>query len=117
MHQPAWPDQAGLSALSTGRMITFFSAKGGNGTSTLCVNLANMLAQQIASKTMLVVDMALPMGSLSLITGVHRDSSIVKLMAEAQSFDPVSLAPYCAFLEPWTCPFYQVHVIQGSAGT
>jgi pilus assembly protein CpaE len=91
----------GSQPLSTGRTITFFSAKGGNGTSTLCVNLANMLVQEVAPKTMLVVDMALPMGSLSLITGVHRDSSIVKLLAETQSFDPVSLGPYCAYLEPW----------------
>lgn len=91
----------GSQPLSSGRIITFFSAKGGNGTSTLCANLANMLALQIAPKTLLVVDMALPLGSLSLITGVHKDSSIVKLMSELRSFDPASMTPYFAFLEPW----------------
>lgn len=54
-----------------GKLLVFMSAKGGTGTSSLCVNVAQMLARKAAPKTVAVVDLVLPLGSLSYIVGVE----------------------------------------------
>jgi pilus assembly protein CpaE len=52
-----------------GVLIVFSSAKGGIGTSSLCANLAHGLAAGLQSSTVSLIDLVLPMGSISSITG------------------------------------------------
>lgn len=64
----------------SGLVIVFLSANGGIGTSSLCANIAMNVAQQIHPSTVSVVDMVLPMGSLSEIMGADdADFNIIKL--------------------------------------
>lgn len=52
-----------------GKLVAFISAKGGMGTSTLCVNLAMCAAQAKQEKRVAVLDLVLPIGSISTIIG------------------------------------------------
>jgi pilus assembly protein CpaE len=52
-----------------GKLITFLSAKGGTGTSSLCANIAMCLASEKTDKTVAVIDLVLPIGSLANIVG------------------------------------------------
>lgn len=94
---------------SSGRLISFISAKGGNGTSTLCLNLAHMLARQVAPKTILVVDMVLPLGSLAIMTGSHQDKSIAELTTEGEPYNHLKLKNYLVPVESWN-----FSIIEGS---
>jgi pilus assembly protein CpaE len=85
-----------------GKLISFFSAKGGNGTSTLCLNLANSLADQIQPKTVLVVDLVLPLGSAAIMTGVAHQGSIASLTVDRQSLDTQKLKDYLLPVENWS---------------
>jgi pilus assembly protein CpaE len=93
----------------TGRLISFFSPKGGTGTSTLCLNLAHLLAQQVETKTVLVADLVLPLGSLATMAGLHQGSSIARLTTEEGSYDSVDLKEFLVPSEDWN--FY---ILQGS---
>jgi pilus assembly protein CpaE len=97
------------SALLKGRLVSFFSAKGGNGTSTLCLNLAHMLAQQVKPKTVLVADMVLPLGSLAIVTGSQKGGSIVELTIEGEPYDHVKLKKFLEPAEAWN-----FSILQGS---
>jgi len=52
-----------------GLLIPFLSAKGGLGTSSLCVNLASCIAAVEPDRRVAVMDLVLPMGSLAEIVG------------------------------------------------
>jgi pilus assembly protein CpaE len=81
-----------------GRLIGFFSAKGGNGTSTLCVNMATAFAQIVLPEEVVVVDLVLPLGSLSSITGTSSTSSIAKI---PYSFPKISLDEFITHSKVW----------------
>jgi len=97
------------SQLPKGRLISFFSAKGGMGTSTLCLNLAHMLARQVAPKTVLVTDMVLPLGSLSIMTGSQQGRSIAELTTEGEPYDYKKLKNFLAPARDW-----HFSILQGS---
>jgi len=63
----------------SGKLISFLSAKGGTGTSSLCVNLAQLLAELESPARVAVVDLVLPIGSLSQIVGAEGEQSIVSV--------------------------------------
>jgi pilus assembly protein CpaE len=52
-----------------GKLITFLSAKGGTGTSSLCANIAMCLATEKTDKKVAVIDLVLPIGSIAHIVG------------------------------------------------
>ena len=52
-----------------GKVIVFLSAKGGTGTSSLLANIAMCLASDQLDKTVAVMDLVLPIGSISHIVG------------------------------------------------
>jgi pilus assembly protein CpaE len=52
-----------------GKLITFLSAKGGMGTSSLCANLAMCTAHTLEDKRVAVFDLVLPIGSIANIIG------------------------------------------------
>jgi pilus assembly protein CpaE len=49
------------------------SAKGGTGTSSLCVNIGMNMASQLQHATVAVADLVLPMGSVASIVGAGED--------------------------------------------
>lgn len=87
--------------LPVGKLVTFFSAKGGMGTSTLCVNLAHMLSLQIEPKTILVADLVLPIGSITTMVGASEKESLPKLTNDARSLDFTILKQYIQPIEAW----------------
>ncbi|MBK7319341.1 MAG: response regulator [Anaerolineales bacterium] len=60
-----------------GLLIVFLSAKGGAGTSSLCANLAMTLCQNQPEARVAVVDLVLPIGSISSIVGYEGEINIV----------------------------------------
>lgn len=52
-----------------GLLFAFLSAKGGTGTSSLCVNIGMNIAKHIGQSTVAVADLVLPIGSIATIVG------------------------------------------------
>lgn len=71
--------RGGTSPLKPGRMIVFFGAKGGVGTSSLCLNFAHEIASLDLQHQAVVVDLVLPMGDLAPQTGTVSPVDIVQL--------------------------------------
>ncbi|MGA9398168.1 MAG: AAA family ATPase [Anaerolineaceae bacterium] len=90
-----------------GSLVSFYSAKGGTGTSTLCLNLAHMLAGQVAPQKVLVVDMVIPLGSLAIMTGSHPEKSIVGLTTEDRSYNEINLRNNLSPIEGWNFSFIE----------
>lgn len=61
------PESGGMH--ERGLLITFLSAKGGAGTSSLCANLAMTIKEQNPEARVVVVDLVLPIGSIAQIVG------------------------------------------------
>lgn len=62
-----------------GLLLAFLSAKGGTGTSSLCANIATMVATGQPDATVAVVDLVLPIGSIAQIVGYQGQENIVTL--------------------------------------
>jgi pilus assembly protein CpaE len=60
-------------------VIGFMGAKGGVGTSSICVNIAHLIAQAVGSGKTVVLDLVLPIGSLCEITGTMGPPDVVDL--------------------------------------
>jgi len=70
-----------------GLLIVFLTAKGGTGTSSLCANIAMNIATNEPEARVVVVDMVLPIGSISPIVGYdgHQDVVSVAELGPAQT--------------------------------
>lgn len=76
--EPAAAAAPAEPARPPGKLISFLSAKGGTGTSSLCVNIAQMVGELARPKPVAVVDLVLPIGSLHYIVGVDTpDKNVV----------------------------------------
>jgi Flp pilus assembly CpaE family ATPase len=62
-----------------GLLITFLSAKGGTGTSSLCANVAMNIKQAEPDARIVVVDLVLPIGSIGQIVGYEGNTNIVSV--------------------------------------
>jgi Flp pilus assembly CpaE family ATPase len=93
--------QSATGPLPSGKLISFFSAKGGTGTSTLCLNLAHMITKQVAQKSTLVVDLVLPLGSLAIMTGVQDRDSIARLSIQRASEDSQKMKDFLLPTSTW----------------
>ncbi len=60
-----------------GKLITFLSAKGGTGTSSLCANIAMCLGSEKADKKVAVIDLVLPIGSIANMVGYTERLNLV----------------------------------------
>ncbi len=69
----------GTAASRLGHLITFISAKGGVGTSSICANVASRLARLDQNMSVVAVDLCLPIGSLAAITGVKSPIDLYQL--------------------------------------
>ncbi|MBI1802687.1 MAG: response regulator [Chloroflexi bacterium] len=73
-----------------GKVITFCAAKGGVGTTSICVNTAASLAKQKAPARVVCVDLVLPVGSISDMMGLEPEDSIAML----SNLEPSLLDPF-----------------------
>ena len=62
-----------------GYLIVFLSAKGGTGTSSLCVNYAMSIHHNKPESKVVVVDMVLPLGSVAPIVGYQGEVNLVSV--------------------------------------
>jgi pilus assembly protein CpaE len=94
-----------------GVLIAFLSANGGMGTSSLCANIAMSVAQHTHPSKVAVMDMVLPMGSLSQIMGADDvNFNIVKASEQpAESFTAEYFQNNLI-----TPPHWLVHLLPGS---
>ena len=60
-------------------VIGFMGTKGGVGTSSICVNIAHLIAQEAGPGKTVVLDLVLPIGSLGEITGMMGSPDVVDL--------------------------------------
>lgn len=64
-----------------GLLVVFLSAKGGTGTSSLCANIAHNVAKAQGNLDVAVMDMVMPIGSISSIVGFEGDFNLVTAAA------------------------------------
>ncbi len=75
------PARAGdLFSRAEGYLLAFLSAKGGVGTSSLCINLADSLGRE--EDLVCLADLVLPIGSVAPIVGYVGEYNLVKLAAQ-----------------------------------
>lgn len=65
-----------------GLLFVFLSAKGGTGTSSLCANIAMCVGKTNSTKSVAVIDMVLPIGSIANIVGYTDHMNIVTASAQ-----------------------------------
>jgi Flp pilus assembly CpaE family ATPase len=68
-----------LSRLPSNQIIAFLGAKGGVGTSSICINTAHHIGLDAGAETTLVCDLVLPLGSLRWITGARETLTLLEL--------------------------------------
>lgn len=79
----------GAAASRLGFLVTFVSAKGGVGVSSICANVASRLARLDQDMSVVAVDLGLPIGSLAAITGVKSPTDLYQLT----EIEPADLTP------------------------
>ncbi len=72
-----------------GKLISVMSAKGGVGTSSIAANLAQSVATIAPTKRVALVDLVLPLGSISQIVGAVSPGTIV----DATRVNPAQMTP------------------------
>jgi CheY-like chemotaxis protein len=85
-----------------GRLICFLSAKGGVGTSVLCLNLASSLVRRTHARSILAVDLVRPFGSLGLLSAAEPRPDVMDLAEmEVADLTPEMLASRLPVLPGW----------------
>jgi pilus assembly protein CpaE len=96
-HSLAAGRPAGASAKSStaieGKVVTFFSPKGGAGKTVLACNLAATFARQQQRKTLLL-DLDLQFGDAAIMMGIEPEKTIYDLVMARRELDSDSLAGY-----------------------
>ena len=84
---PGAPAAAAASGREMGRIITFFSPKGGVGRTTIATNLAVAL-HQLTSKPVVLVDGSLPFGDIAVILNMSpKAKTIADLIGSFETAD------------------------------
>ncbi len=88
------PGAGGKSSSSIeGRVVTFFSPKGGAGKTVLACNLAATFARQQHRKTLLL-DLDLQFGDAAIMLGIEPEKTIYDLVMARRELDSDALAGY-----------------------
>ncbi len=89
-------------SLSTrrGRIVAFCSAKGGSGTTSLCINTADALIKAHPGADIVVVDMVFPMGTVGTALGFESSKTVAKLSQE-KTIDHVMIESYVSHPVRW----------------
>lgn len=104
------PTQPRASSVQPAKIISFLGAKGGAGTSSLCANLANELAELVAPDSVGLIDLALPIGSIAHIVGRSDAGDIVTLSRHPTgALNPAQVRQAVAAPKGW-----RFHVLAGS---
>ncbi len=69
------------------KLLVFFGAKGGSGTTTLACNYAVALAHESRQRTLLI-DLGLPLGDAALNLGIAPEHSTEDALKDAEHLDP-----------------------------
>ncbi len=77
--QAASPASRGNGKSHQGKIISFCSATGGSGTTSVCVNAAYALARLQARSEVCVVDMVMPLGMIGRSVGYESPQTIARL--------------------------------------
>lgn len=93
----------------SGLSVVFLSAKGGTGTSSLCANLAMNIAVNHPDERVALVDLVLPIGSLSTL--VDHTGAIDLVDVAAMSPDQITPDYLRSSLKP--LPDWHVHLLEG----
>ncbi len=100
----------GPSAATRGKIISFCSAKGGTGTTSVCVNTAYALAKSDPKAQIVLVDMVFPIGSVGSSLGYESHKTVARLSNEAKGkIDRVSVERYVSQKLKWG-----FHVVLGA---
>lgn len=92
-----------------GTLIPFVSAKGGVGTTSVCLNVACHIARADTEKSVVVVDLVLPIGNVAQITGVKTQTDIVSLT----ELEPMELSTHLLQRELPIAPSWGFTVVPG----
>jgi MinD-like ATPase involved in chromosome partitioning or flagellar assembly len=85
-----------------GLLMTFLSAKGGTGTSSICANIAMNIGHNQPETRVAVVDMVLPIGSIAPIVGYNGSQNIVTVSEmPPEEITPDFFRENLASLELW----------------
>jgi pilus assembly protein CpaE len=90
--RPAGAATKSSSAIE-GKVVTFFSPKGGAGKTVLACNLASTFARQQQRKTLLL-DLDLQFGDAAIMMGIEPEKTIYDLVMARRELDSDSLAGY-----------------------
>jgi pilus assembly protein CpaE len=85
--------QDGDKQRQPGRILSFFSLKGGGGSTTLATNLAILIHRSTKSKTLLV-DLDLELGESAMVLGSHPRFNFVDFAENFRRMDASLLASY-----------------------
>ena len=93
-----------------GLLMTFLSAKGGTGTSSICANIAMNIGQNQPELRVVVVDLVLPIGSIAQIVGYEGAQNIVTCTEmPLEETTPEFFRDKLVELKPW-----RFHLLAGS---
>ncbi len=85
-----------------GHIFSFCSAKGGTGTTALCINTAYALARLEPRAEILLVDMVFPIGSVAPSLGYASQTTVTQLSHEApETLDATLLKKYVSPVLQW----------------
>ncbi len=85
-----------------GRIVSFLAAKGGIGTTSICVNLAYAFAELVQPRKIVVADMVLPLGAIGRTVGIQRGDSILQALTDRQTIPDEQLVKrYGHTLDHW----------------
>ncbi len=77
--QTAGKEKSAAATPHLAQVIAFLGAKGGVGTSSICINIAHLISQAVGPHKTVVLDLVLPIGSLCEITGMMGPPDVVDL--------------------------------------
>lgn len=86
------------------QIFSFCSAKGGTGTTSICINLAYALSQLEPKAQIAIVDMVLPFGTVGPFLDAELPLTIAKLTQEI-AIDQSTMSQYVSKKEPWHLDF------------
>lgn len=72
-----------------GYLMVFLSAKGGVGVSSICANLANLIALNLPESSVAVLDLVLPIGSIAPLVGYKGSQNVVNMA----DMSPAAVSP------------------------
>ncbi len=98
----AAPQPAPVRSETRGKIFSFISAKGGTGTTSICVNTASALAKADPHAEIILTDMVFPIGTVGQTVGLETRETIAKLThMEKGNLQPAIIERYISTFQRW----------------